>query len=157
MSTTTNNEKNMKESCASKLMGILDNHKEGVPDGLYLELCNALAEMNTEEKKEETGFYKVTYLYSKAKRLEENFHRMEIHSSKEIIRISHETAERVTETIECDGHCKQLSDFRELAHFLECNSVHVEDAHSGEDCDDATVMFQSHAQIVRLEKLQIIK
>ena len=70
MASNTNKE-NMN---STRLMCILDEHKENVGDGAYLELCNAIAKLNTEDTKVDTmGFYRVKYVYVKMIEIEEDF------------------------------------------------------------------------------------
>ena len=47
-----------------KLQSILDEHKQEIPDQLYLQMSNICMEGHNEENETE-GFYKVTYVYNK--------------------------------------------------------------------------------------------
>jgi hypothetical protein len=60
MSQSTDSEK---QNIAQEMMSILDDSKEKMPDGLYLELCNHLTLLKKEEDLEQK-FVKVTFFYT---------------------------------------------------------------------------------------------
>ena len=62
MSSNDNN-KNTCTRNSHAIMSLIDENKDDIPEGLYLNLCNLLKKQNEEEGKEDR-FYKVTYLYS---------------------------------------------------------------------------------------------
>ena len=59
----SSNDNNKDTGNSHAIMSLIDENKDDIPNGLYLNLCNLLKKQNEEEGKEDR-FYKVTYLYS---------------------------------------------------------------------------------------------
>ena len=86
----SSNDNNKNTGNSHAIMSLIDENKEDIPEGLYLNLCNLLKKQNEEEEKEdkEDKFYKVTYLYSSPSQQTSNTWEMNLCSSNEILKLS---------------------------------------------------------------------
>ena len=86
----SSSENNKNTGCAGNthaIMSLIDENKDDIPNGLYLNLCNLLKKQNEEEGKEDR-FYKVTYLYSSPSQQTSSFWDMNLCVSNEILKLS---------------------------------------------------------------------
>ena len=86
MSSNDNN-KNTCTGNSHAIISLIDENKDDIPNGLYLNLCNLLKKQNEEEGKEDR-FYKVTYLYSSPSQQTSSFWDMNLCVSNEILKLS---------------------------------------------------------------------
>ena len=83
----SSNDNNKNTGNSHAIMSLIDENKDDIPDGLYLNLCNLLKKQNEEEGKEDR-FYKVTYLYSSPSQQTSSFWDMNLCVSNEILKLS---------------------------------------------------------------------
>jgi len=81
-------------STSTKLMSLLDENKEEIPDGVYLQMANLLKEQHTEEeekkeeRKSEYVFVEIEYYYPEAEESnDEAFYDIRIRKESEIVRM----------------------------------------------------------------------
>ena len=83
----SSNDNNKDTGNSHAIMSLIDENKDDIPNGLYLNLCNLLKKQNEEEGKEDK-FYKVTYLYSSPSQQTSSFWDMNLCVSNEILKLS---------------------------------------------------------------------
>ena len=83
----SSNDNNKDTGNSHAIMNLIDENKDDIPNGLYLNLCNLLKKQNEEEGKEDR-FYKVTYLYSSPGQKSEPFWDMYLRVGNEILKLS---------------------------------------------------------------------
>ena len=160
MEHNTNSSSN--ESGSTKLMGLLDDHKEHIPEGLYLQMCTALAALNAEEQSKE-GIFKVFYIYSTAcpecpDHEGRTFFNMHLKCASELLKIPLLEAIQIEKHLERHGSCEpdRYGHLTQLAHDSEIGQLR------GNHCDDCSacernvnVVVVSYCRIVKLQRVYL--
>ena len=151
-STTNGNNKT-----AAKLQSLFDDHKEEIPDGLYLTLCNAMKDLHTQENdKEKKGFYKIHYLYTDMERDSCNEHTMQMIPAEQIVQIDHNEAAIIKDQIDHKGTCSRGT-MKEmgLAFYGKRRTIRIEgmEDEDGEEHEQAWHNVTSSTVMYKITKL----
>ena len=150
-----------KKKISIEILNILDDNKDDITDGLYLELCNNLAEMNMVEEREEkesNNFYRVTYLYTKQTPDSSCMHTRfmsTLISDTEIIELKSDTANNIIVDIENRGYADTSCINTVLSH--DCTTSEVVTGDNCSECESTepvrSILLVSTSRILKLTKL----
>jgi hypothetical protein len=101
-----------------KLQSILDEHKQEIPDQLYLQMSNICMEGHNEENETE-GFYKVTYVYNKTTQDAQDSTLFRTHyiPTTQIVKIQHNLYTEIDHVLKNEGYCIGRNFSRSFAIF----------------------------------------
>ena len=145
----SSNDNNKDTGNSHAIMSLIDENKDDIPDGLYLNLCNLLKKQNEEEGKEDR-FYKVTYLYSCPGQKSEPFWDMYLRVGNEILKLSEPEYRNLQDEITTKGYSYSFTE--RLSHQL-ANHSYVRTINCNE-CDEeveATISLFSRCCIVSIK------
>ena len=153
MSSSENN-KNTCTGNSHAIMSLVDENKDDIPEGLYLNLCNLLKKQNEEEGKEDR-FYKVTYLYSSPGQKGEPFWDMYLRVGNEILKLSEPEYRNLQDDLTNKGYSYFLVD--RLAQQLVAHS-YVRTINNGEceECDRCEECSSSEATTCLISRCCIV-
>jgi hypothetical protein len=107
----------------STIQEIIDENKEDIPDGVYLQLCElSLAQY----KKTKSSFYEITYVYTDNAKNADEFCENKIfqHMTKEILQLTPKERKEIEPLIDCpDGGCESEAQGRimkRLSRYGDC-------------------------------------
>ena len=144
---SNNNNKDIGNSHA--IMSLIDENKDAIPSGLYLNLCNLLKKQNDDEKKE-YRFYKVTYVYSLPTQKGSSFWEMSLCVGNEILKLTDHEYRNIQIELESKG-CSYQSRER-LSQSGICHSyVRTINCDDCEEEVDANISLISRSCIVKIE------
>ena len=115
----SSNDNNKDTGNSHAIMNLIDENKDDIPNGLYLNLCNLLKKQNEEEGKEDR-FYKVTYLYSSPSQQTSSFWDMNLCVSNEILKLSEPEYRNLQDEITNKGYSYSFAE--RLSQYGICHS-----------------------------------
>ena len=129
----SSNDNNKDTGNSHAIMSLIDENKDDIPNGLYLNLCNLLKKQNEEEGKEDR-FYKVTYLYSSPGQKSEPFWDMYLRVGNEILKLSEPEYRNLQDEITNKGYSYSFTE-RLSQQLVNHSYVRTIDNGECEECD----------------------
>jgi len=137
----SSNDNNKDTENSHAIMSLIDENKDDIPNGLYLNLCNLLKKQNEEEGKEDR-FYKVTYLYSSPGQKSEPFWDMYLRVGNEILKLSEYEYLNLQEDLTNKGHSYSFAErlSQQLVNHSYVRTINKDTCDCDEcDCDEVSV------------------
>ena len=154
MSSSENN-KNTCTGNSHAIMSLVDENKDDIPNGLYLNLCNLLKKQNEEEEKEDR-FYKVTYLYSFPSQAQtSSFWDMNLRVGNEILKLSEPEYRNLQDEITNKGYSYSFTE-RLSQQLVNHSYVRTIDNGECEDCDRCGECSSSEATTCLISRCCIV-
>jgi hypothetical protein len=106
-----------------KTLEILEDNKDNITEGLYLQLCNSLKDLHQEEELEEENkenYYTVNYLYTENSKCQDREYRMRMMYATQILKMSTKIYQQITTQIKkygCWRCCNHDDILSELCYY----------------------------------------
>jgi hypothetical protein len=95
-----------------RIQSLIDENKQQIPDGLYLQLCN-----ETKKAHEAARFYRVKYVYSKVDNIDDKNITMSLVPAKAVLELSQLTYQNILRVIAENG-CAHYCGFNETGKYF---------------------------------------